>query len=192
MQNSRYLSAATFCHRCYVQNCDLALLPQHCLGAHSEGESVCYDYCLDLLDAGLLAPSLHVQVYLAAKSHFTRCRFLHRNVLPSAWQHSALFIHVFSEQEFCVHWQWGRSFWEALRFCRAPSLWGFRGWPVQNSYKSLLLKPAVGRLFADEVETSVGSGSICECFKTFFRNKMNCSAHSFVPCQLHCFASGCS
>lgn len=72
-------------------------------------------------------------VCFTAESHLTRCRFLHRNVLPSAWQQSAFYIHIFPEQEFCVYWQWGRSFWEVLCFCRALSLWGTKEWAGQNS-----------------------------------------------------------
>lgn len=63
---------------------------------------------------------------------------------------------------------------------------------LYRAHTELLRKPAVEHPFADKVETSAGSGSICECFKTFFRNKMDCSTHSFVPHQLQCFAAGCS
>lgn len=37
--------------------------------------------------------------------------------------------------------------------------------------RTVLLKPAVGHPFVDKVETSVGLGSIWECFKIFLETK---------------------
>lgn len=113
--------------------------------------------------------------------HFTRCRFLHRNAPASAWQQSAFFIHIFSEQEFCVYWQWGRSFWEVLCFCRAPSLWRIRGWPGQNSYRTVLLEPPVGRPLLIKLRPVWAQAASRNASKHFLETRWT---HSFaaLPC----------